>query len=66
LSYVFSKKIKHISKINTSDNHKIVVNSPEVWFGTTRQHAKVGHKNINTFGYKNHLGNFYRNGNQFL
>jgi hypothetical protein len=43
-----------------------VVNSPKVCFGTTRQHAKVGHKNINTFGYKNHLGKFYRNENQFL
>jgi hypothetical protein len=39
LSYVFSKKIKHISGINISDNHKIVINSQEVYFGTKRQHA---------------------------
>jgi hypothetical protein len=37
-----------------------------VCFGITRQHAEVGHKNINIFVYKNHLGRFYRNGKQFL
>jgi hypothetical protein len=47
-------------------NHKIVINSPEVYFGITRQHAEVGHKNIIIFGYKNHLGRFCRNGKQFL
>jgi hypothetical protein len=66
LSYVFSKKIKHISRINIYGNHKIVINSPEVYFGTTRQHAEFGHKNIIIFGYKNHLGRFCRNGKQFL
>jgi hypothetical protein len=43
-----------------------VINSPEVCFGTTMQHAEVGHKNIIIFGYKNHLGRFCRNGKQFL
>jgi hypothetical protein len=66
LSYLISKKIKHISRINISDNHKIVINSTEVYFGITRQHAEVGHKNIIIFGYKNHLGRFCRNGKQFL
>jgi hypothetical protein len=27
LSYVFAKKIKHISRINISDNYTIVINS---------------------------------------
>jgi hypothetical protein len=66
LSYLISKKIKHISRINTFGNHKIVINSPEVYFGITRQHVEVGHKNIIIFGYKNHLGRFCRNGKQFL
>jgi hypothetical protein len=66
LSYVFAKKIKHISRINIYDNHTIVIISPEVYFVITRQHAKVGHKNIIIFGYKNHLGRFCRNGKQFL
>jgi hypothetical protein len=65
LSYVFSKKIKHISRINISANHKSVINSPEVYFGITRQYAKVGHKKIIIFGYKNHLSRFCRNGNKF-
>jgi hypothetical protein len=30
LSYVFSKKIKHNSRINISGNYKIVINSLEV------------------------------------
>jgi DNA-directed RNA polymerase specialized sigma24 family protein len=33
LSYAFTNKIKHISRINISDNYKIVINSPEVHFG---------------------------------
>jgi hypothetical protein len=36
LSYAFSKKNKHISRINISDNYKIVINSPEVHFGIKR------------------------------
>jgi hypothetical protein len=55
LSYVFTKKIKHISRINISDNYKIVINSPEAHFGIKRQHEEVGHKNLTIFSYKNHL-----------
>jgi hypothetical protein len=62
LGYSFTKKIKHISRINTFDNYKIAINSPEVNFGTKRPHAEVGHKNIIIFSYKNHLDRFYING----
>jgi hypothetical protein len=55
-----------MSRINISHNHKIVINSPDVYFGMTRQQAGVGHKNIISFSYKNHLGRFSRNGKQFL
>jgi hypothetical protein len=43
-----------------------MINSPEVCFDITRQHAQVGHKNINIFSYKNHLGSLCRNGKQFI
>jgi hypothetical protein len=36
LGYAFIKIIKHISRINISDNYKIVINSPEVHFGIKR------------------------------
>jgi hypothetical protein len=36
LSYAFSKKNKHISRIIISDNYKIVINSPKVHFGIKR------------------------------
>jgi hypothetical protein len=58
LSYAFTKKIKHISRINIYNKYKIVINSPEVHFGLKRQHAEVGHKNIIIFSYKNHLFRF--------
>jgi hypothetical protein len=45
LSYVFSKKNKHNSRINTSVNYKVVINLPEVCFGIKRQCAKLGYKN---------------------
>jgi hypothetical protein len=48
----------HILRTITSDQSKIVINSPEVYLGITRQHAQVGNKNINIFSYKNHLGRF--------
>jgi hypothetical protein len=32
----------------------------------TRQHAQVGHKNINIFSYKNQLGRFCIIGKQFI
>jgi hypothetical protein len=44
----------------------IMINSPEVCFDITRQHAQVGHKYINIFSYKNHLGRFYIIGKQFI
>jgi hypothetical protein len=56
----------HLLRINTSDHPKIVINSPEVYLGIARQHAQVGHKNINVFVYKNHLGRFCINGKQFI
>jgi hypothetical protein len=56
----------HKLRINISDYSKIVINSPEVYLGVTRQHAQVGHKNINPFSYKNHLGRFCINGTQFI
>jgi hypothetical protein len=36
LRYAFSKKIKHNSGIIIYCNYKIVINSPEVCFGTKR------------------------------
>jgi hypothetical protein len=39
--------------INISYYSKIVINLSEVYVGITRQHAQVGHKNINIFSYKN-------------
>jgi hypothetical protein len=45
-SYVFSKKIKHNSKIITSVNYKIVTISPEMCCGLTRQYENVGCKNL--------------------
>jgi hypothetical protein len=66
LTYAITKKNKHISRINISDNHKIIINSPEVYFGIKRQQAEVGHKNIIILGYKNHLGRFCRKGKQVL
>jgi hypothetical protein len=45
---------------------KILINSPEVCIDIARQHAQVGHKNINSFSYKNHLGRFCIEGKQFI
>jgi hypothetical protein len=66
LSYAFTKKNKHNSRINISGNYKIVINSPEVCFGIKGQHTKVGCKNLFIFSYKNHLCRFCRNGKTFL
>jgi hypothetical protein len=60
------KEIKHNSRINISGNYKIVINSAEVFFGMTRQYAKVGCKNLIIFSYKNHLCRSCRNGKTFL
>jgi hypothetical protein len=56
----------HKLRINIYVNPKIMINSPEVCFDIIRQHAQVGHKNINIFSYKNHLGSFCRKGKQFI
>jgi hypothetical protein len=56
----------HKLKINICDHSKLIINSPEVCYGITRQHAQVGHKNINIFSYKNHPGRFYIKGKQFI
>jgi hypothetical protein len=52
--------------ITISVKPKIMINSPEVCFDITRQHAQVGDKNINIFIYKNSLGSFCRKGKQFI
>jgi hypothetical protein len=56
----------HKLRIIISDKPKIMINSPKVCFDITRQHAQVGHKNINSFSYKNHLGRFYIKGKEFI
>jgi hypothetical protein len=56
----------HNLRINITAHTKIMSKSPEVCFGVTRQHAQVGHKNINIFSYKNHLGRFCIKGKQFI
>jgi hypothetical protein len=56
----------HKLRINIFDHPKIMINSPEVCFSITRQHAQVGHKTINIFSYKNHLGRFFIKGKQFI
>jgi hypothetical protein len=52
LSYAFTKKIRHISRINISDKHKIMVNSPEVDLWIERLYLEVEHKNIIIFATK--------------
>jgi predicted NUDIX family NTP pyrophosphohydrolase len=61
-----TKQNKHNSRINISNNYKIVINSPKVYFGIKRQHAEVGHKNVIVFSYKNHLDKFFINIKQFI
>jgi hypothetical protein len=56
----------HKLRINIYDKPKIMINSPEVGFDITRQHAQFGHKNINIFSYKNHLGRFCIIEKQFI
>jgi hypothetical protein len=53
-------------RINTSAHPNIMINSPEVCLGITRQHAQVEHKNINIFSYKNRLGRICIKGKQFI
>jgi hypothetical protein len=56
----------HKLRINIYDHPKIVINSPEVCLGITRQLAQVGHKNLNIFSHKNHPGRFCVIGKQFI
>jgi hypothetical protein len=56
----------HKSGIIISVNPNFMINSPDVHFGTTRQCAQVGFKNINIFNMKNHLCSSARNGKSFL
>jgi hypothetical protein len=56
----------HLLRINTSDQPNIMIKSPEVYLGITRQHAQVGHKNINMFSYENPLGRICIIGKQFI
>jgi hypothetical protein len=56
----------HNSRIIISVNPKFMINSQDVYFGITRQCAQVGLKNINIFNRKNHLGNYCRNGKEFV
>jgi hypothetical protein len=66
LLHKFTNEIMHKLRIIISDKPKIMINSLEVCFDITRQHAQVGHKNINIFSYKNHLGSFCKKGKQFI
>jgi hypothetical protein len=66
LSYAFSKKIKHNSRIINSGDYKIVVTSPEVCFVIKRQYTKVDCKDLIIFIYKNQLFRSWRNGKTFL
>jgi hypothetical protein len=36
----------------------MLINSPKVQLGITKQHAEVGLMNITIFSYKNHLDRF--------
>jgi hypothetical protein len=56
----------HKSRIIISVNPKLMINSPDWYFGITRQCAEVGVKNINIFDKKNHLCRSARNGKTFL
>jgi hypothetical protein len=56
----------HKLRIYISDKPILMINSPGVLFGITRQRAQVGHKNINIISYKNHLGRFCLKGKQFI
>jgi hypothetical protein len=56
----------HTLRINTSEHSKIGIISPEVQLDITRQKAEVGHKNIYSFSYKNHLDRFCIKGKYFI
>jgi hypothetical protein len=56
----------HKSRIIIFVNPKFMINSQDVYFGIIRQCAQVGVKNINIFSRQNHLGNYGRNGKEFV
>jgi hypothetical protein len=56
----------HNLRINSSAHPKIIIKSSDVCLGSTRQHAQVGHKNINSFSYKNPLVRICIKGKQFI
>jgi hypothetical protein len=56
----------HKLRIVISVKPKIMINSQGVYSDIARQCAQVELKNINIYSKKNHLGNFYRNGKQFI
>jgi hypothetical protein len=56
----------HKSIIIIYVNPKILINSQDVYFDTTRQCAQVELKNINIFSKKNYLCRSGKNGKTFL
>jgi hypothetical protein len=54
------------SRIIISVNPKFMINSQDVYFGTTRQCAQVELKNINIFNRKNNLSSYCRKGKEFI
>jgi hypothetical protein len=56
----------HKPGIIISVNAKFMINSQDVYFGSTRQCAEVELKNINIFNRKNHLSSYCRNGKEFI
>jgi hypothetical protein len=56
----------HKLRVNISIKPETMINSLDVCVDIARQYKQVGHKNINIFSYKNHLGSFCRNGKQFI
>jgi hypothetical protein len=56
----------HKSRIITSVNPKIMINSQDVHFGITRQCAQVELKNMSIFNKKNHLCRSARKRKPFL
>jgi hypothetical protein len=66
LSYAFTNKIRHKTRLNTSNRYKIVITSPEVELGIKRSHADVEHKTLFICGNKNHLDRISIKTKQFI
>jgi hypothetical protein len=56
----------HNSRIIISVDPKFMINSQDVYFGIKRQCAQVRLKSKNIFNRTNHLGNYCRNGKEFV